>query len=319
MPGNSFGKFFRITTWGESHGKALGIVIDGCPPKIKLNEKDIVQELEKRKPGTKTGTKRRESDKPKILSGVFEGKTTGTPLSIIVWNKNVRSKDYDKLKNVYRPGHADFTYQEKYGIRDYKGGGRSSGRETVTRVIAGAVAKKILTKNKTEIVSKILSIKEAPKNDSAGGIVEITVKNVPAGLGEPVFDKLDADLCKAIVSIGAVKGVEIGAGFKAVQMTGLQNNDEFIVKNGKITTKTNNAGGILGGISNGENIVIRFAVKPPASIKKEQKTVTMQGKQKTISINGRHDSNITPRILPVAESMTAIVLVDHLLRQKAYE
>ena len=242
MPGNSFGKFFRITTWGESHGKALGIVIDGCPPKIKLNEKDIVQELEKRKPGTKTGTKRRESDKPEILSGVFEGKTTGTPLSIIVWNKNVRSKDYDKLKNVYRPGHADFTYQEKYGIRDYKGGGRSSGRETVTRVIAGAVAKKILTKNKTEIVSKILSIKEAPKNDSAGGIVEITVKNVPAGLGEPVFDKLDADLCKAIVSIGAVKGVEIGAGFKAVQMTGLQNNDEFIVKNGKITTKTNNAG-----------------------------------------------------------------------------
>ncbi len=319
MPGNSFGKFFRITTWGESHGKALGVVIDGCPAKMKVSEKDISKELEKRKPGKKTGTKRHEPDKPEILSGVFEGKTTGTPLSIIVWNKNVRSKDYSNLKDVYRPGHADFTYREKFGIRDYRGGGRSSGRETLTRVIAGSIAKKILAKNKIKIESKILSIKETAKNDSAGGIVEITVKNPPIGLGEPVFDKLDADLCKAIVSIGAVKGVEIGAGFKAAEMTGSENNDEFIVKKGKITTKTNNAGGILGGISNGKNIVIRFAVKPPASIEKKQKTVSMQGKQKTISIKGRHDSNITPRILPVAESMTAIVLADHLLRQKIYE
>jgi len=319
MPGNSFGQFFKITSWGESHGKALGVIIDGCPPGLKLEEKDIALDLERRKPRGRTGTARRETDKPEILSGVFEGKTTGTPLSIIVWNKNVRSKDYTKLKDVYRPGHADQTYAAKYGIRDYKGGGRSSGRETVARVIAGAIAKKILTKYRTRIESEVLLMGQAPRGDSSGGIVEINVKNPPAGLGEPVFSKLDADLCKAIVSIGAVKGVEIGAGFEVAEMFGSENNDEYEMKAGRIRTRTNNAGGILGGISNGEDIVLRFAVKPPASIAKPQRTVTKRGRSHEISVKGRHDSNITPRILPVAESMVAITLVDHLLRQKAYE
>lgn len=319
MPGNTFGKFFKVTTWGESHGKALGVIIDGCPPGLKLDEKELALELERRKPHGKAGTKRREPDKPEILSGIFEGKTTGTPLSIIVWNKNVRSKDYDDLKNLYRPGHADYTYQLKYGIRDFRGGGRSSGRETVTRVIAGTVAKKILTKFGTKIESEILLMGNAPKGDSSGGTAEITVKNPPLGLGEPVFDKLDADICKAIVSIGAVKGVEIGAGFEVAEMYGSENNDEYIMKNGRIRTRTNNAGGILGGISNGEDIIIRFAVKPPASIEKTQKTVNLRGTVREISVKGRHDSNITPRVLPVAESMVAITLVDHLLRQKAYE
>ncbi|MFC1647599.1 chorismate synthase [Patescibacteria group bacterium] len=319
MPGNSFGQFFKVTTWGESHGKALGVIIDGCPPGLPLDEKNFAIEVERRKPRGRAGTSRREADRPEILSGVFEGKTTGTPLSIVIWNKNVKSKDYSELKDVYRPGHADYTYEKKYGMRDYRGGGRSSGRETVTRVIAGAIAKKILTKHRTRIESEVLLMGEAPRGDSSGGIVEITVKNPPTGLGEPVFSKLDADLCKAIVSIGAVKGVEIGAGFEVAEMFGSENNDEYTMKGNRVRTRTNNAGGILGGISNGEDIVVRFAVKPPASIEKKQKTVTMRGRAREISVKGRHDSNITPRILPVAESMVAITLVDHLLRQKAYE
>lgn len=319
MPGNTFGHSFKVTTWGESHGKALGVIIDGCPPGLALDEKDLSPEIDRRRPRGKTATKRREEDKPEILSGVFEGKTTGTPISIVIWNKNVRSHDYSKIKNVYRPGHADHTYQAKYGIRDYRGGGRSSGRETVTRVIAGAIAKKILTKKRCKIISEVLLMGEAPRGDSSGGIVEVTVKNPPSGLGEPVFDKLDSDLCKAIISIGAVKGVEVGAGFEVAEMYGSENNDEYEMRGGRVRTRTNNAGGILGGISNGENIVIRFAVKPPASIEKKQRTVSLRGGRREISVKGRHDSNITPRVLPVAESMVAITLVDHLLRQKAYD
>ncbi|MBU1992136.1 MAG: chorismate synthase [Patescibacteria group bacterium] len=310
MPGNTFGHTFRITTWGESHGKALGVVIDGCPSKIKLSESDIQKEVNKRKSkSAKVSTPRKETDKVVILSGVFEGKTTGTPISILIENKDARSKDYTHLKNAFREGHADKTYQLKYGIRDYRGGGRASGRETVSRVIAGAIAKKILPKN-VKITGEItqvgklrksnITIKDIGKyieeeklsKNSCGGVVEITVKNPPAGLGEPVFDKLDAELAKALMSIGAVKGVEIGAGFRAAEMKGSEN-----VKVGE-----NHAGGILGGISDGNDIKIRIAVKPTPSI---------GGK-------GRHDKCIVPRIVIVAEAMTAIVLADHLLRNQTY-
>lgn len=316
MPGNTFGTIFKVTTWGESHGKALGAIVDGCPAGLKLDEKDIQTDLDRRKPNaSKMSTKRKESDKVEILSGVFEGKTTGMPISMVVWNQNARSKDYSELKNVYRPGHADMVYQEKYGIRDYRGGGRSSGRETVSRVMAGAIAKKILAKHKCMIKGSVLSTGELKSGDSCGGLAEIIVKNPPKGLGEPVFDKLDADLAKAIMSIGAIKGFEIGAGFKVAQMLGSENNDEFEMRGRRIRTKTNNAGGILGGISTGEDIIIKFPVKPPASIAKEQKTVTLRGRSKSISIKGRHDACIVPRVIPVAESMIAITLVDHLLRQ----
>lgn len=316
MPGNTFGTIFKVTTWGESHGKALGAIVDGCPSGLKLDEKDIQIELDRRKPNSsEMSTKRKESDKVEILSGVFEGKTTGMPISMVVWNKNAKSKDYADLKNVFRPGHADFSYYLKYGVRDYRGGGRSSGRETVSRVMAGAIAKKILAKHKCKIKISKVETGDLKPNDSCGGLVEITVKNPPQGLGEPAFDKLDADLAKAIMSIGAIKGFEIGAGFRVAGMLGSENNDEFMMKNKHIQTKTNNAGGILGGISTGEDIIIRFAVKPPASISKPQKTVTIKGKETTIKIKGRHDSCIVPRVIPVAESMIAITLVDHLLRR----
>lgn len=316
MSGNSFGNFFKVTTWGESHGKALGAIVDGCPPGIKLSVKDIQLELNKRKPSeSKLSTKRKESDKVEILSGIFEGKTTGMPISMIVWNKKMKSKDYSDLKDIFRPGHADYSYYLKYGIRDYRGGGRSSGRETVARVMAGAIAKKILSDYKCSIKGKTVKIGKLEEGDSCGGIVEITVTNPPSGLGQPVFDKLDADISKAIMSIGAVKGIEFGAGFKVAELKGSENNDEFIFDKGKIHTKTNNAGGILGGISTGENIVVRFAVKPPASILQKQKTVTVKGKETTIEIKGRHDACIVPRIIPVAESMIAITLVDHILRK----
>lgn len=316
MPGNTFGNIFKVTTWGESHGKALGAIVDGCPSGLKLDERDIQSELDLRKPNdSRMSTSRKESDKVEILSGVFEGKTTGMPISMIVWNQNARSKDYSNIKDVYRPGHADFTYQEKYGIRDYRGGGRSSGRETVARVMAGAIAKKILAQQKCLIKSNLISTGELDSGDSCGGLAEIIVKNPPKGLGEPVFDKLDADLAKAILSIGAIKGIEFGAGFKVAEMKGSENNDEYEMRRGKIRTKSNNAGGILGGISTGEDIIIRFPVKPPASIAKEQKTVTLRGRSKSISIKGRHDACIAPRVIPVAESMVAITLVDHLLRR----
>ena len=353
MPGNTFGKMFKVTTWGESHGKAVGTIVDGCVPGVFLCEEDIQAELNLRKPGQngKIGTTRKEDDKVEILSGVFEGKTTGTPISMIVWNKNARSKDYSKLKDIFRPGHADFTYETKYGIRDYRGGGRASGRETIGRVMAGAIAKKILKEYKVKIIGHALQIgphkaktfcsRQIMKNDikcadkiiapqmieyiekirkngdSVGGIVEIIVKNMIPGLGDPVFDKLNADLAKALMSIGSVKGFEIGSGFNSAQMLGSENNDElYLDEKKRIRTLTNNAGGISGGISSGENLVLKIAVKPTASIRKTQKTIDKKGRAKEINVLGRHDACIVPRLIPVAESMVAITLVDHLLRQK---
>lgn len=363
MAGNIFGQIFRITTFGESHGPALGMIIDGCPPNLEIAEEDIQREVDRRRPqeGSSIVTKRHEEDRIKILSGVFENRTTGMPIAVIVENKDTQSKDYTHLKDVFRPGHADFTYEMKYGIRDHRSGGRSSGRETVCRVIAGAIAKKILQKEvpTLKIIGRTIQVghvkarkfaaEEIEKNqircadhkaaeqmiqyveklrsegDSSGGIVEIIVKNPPPGLGEPVFDKLDADIAKALMSIGSIKGVEIGSGFMSAELTGSQNNDEFYTcasaasakrEENRIRTKTNNAGGILGGISNGEDIVIRIAVKPPSSIAKAQKTVDKEGKMIDLNIQGRHDACIVPRVIPVAESMVAITLADHLLRLK---
>ncbi|MBI5182830.1 MAG: chorismate synthase [Nitrospinae bacterium] len=351
MPGNSFGEIFRITTWGESHGKAIGVVIDGCPAGFPLYKEDIQRELDRRKPGQSEVTSpRKESDEVEILSGVFEGKTTGAPISLIVENKDVDSSIYEDLRDLFRPGHADYTYQRKYGIRDYRGGGRSSARETVGRVSAGAVAKKVLGLNNItiigytlqignikaekidlgeieknevrcpdrnaaeEMIKRILKVKRS--GDSIGGIVEVVARGVPPGLGEPVFDKLDGDIGKAMMSIGAVKGIEIGAGFGVASMIGSKNNDEFYNNKGVIATRTNNAGGILGGISTGEEIKIRIAVKPTPSIAKTQGTVNIKGDDSTIVIHGRHDACICHRIIPVAEAMMALVLTDHLLRNR---
>lgn len=351
MPGNTFGKIFRITTWGESHGKATGVVVDGCPPKFALSEKDIQKEVDRRRPkqGSKISTTRREEDQVEILSGVFEGKTTGTPISMIVWNKDTRSQDYSKIKNLYRPGHADYTYDLKYGICDYRGGGRASGRETLSRVMAGAIAKKILKEQtKTEIFGHTVQIgnlfakkfvkAEIEKNevrcadplaaknmqkliekirfnegDSIGAIIEIVIKNPPKGLGEPVFDKLDGELAKAMMSIGAIKGVEIGAGFKVATMKGTENDDQIEKKGDKVHFLSNNSGGILGGISTGEDIIIRLAVKPVPSVSKKLKTIDKSGKNTTIQTLGRHDCCLAPRIIPVAEAMAALVLVDFYL------
>ncbi len=353
MPGNTFGTLFQITTWGESHGPALGVVVDGCPPGLTINESVMQKELNRRKPGQSyVGTSRKEQDRVEILSGIFEGKTTGTPISLMIRNQDQRSKDYSKIKDLYRPGHADLSFELKYGFRDYRGGGRSSGRETAARVMAGAIAKKYLksafktkiighTKQVGEIASTrfdeknieknslrcadaaiskkmenyVLNLKE--KGDSCGGIAEFVIKNVPIGLGEPVFDKLQADLAKALFSIGTVKGVEFGKGFEVAKLKGSQNNDRLIKKGSKITTATNNAGGIYGGISIGTDIIIRVAVKPASSILKKQKSVTNKGKETTIKVEGRHDACIIPRLIPVAESMIAITLMDHYLRQKA--
>ncbi len=354
MSGNTFGKLFRITTWGESHGYGVGVVIDGCPSGLKLSEADIQKELDRRKPGqSEVTTQRKEEDKAEILSGVFSGKTTGAPVSIMVKNKDVDSSKYESLKSTPRPGQADLTYELKYGFRDYRGGGRASARETVGRVAAGAVAKKILSSYNVEILghvvelggirAKSVQIEEIRENteknpvrcadldaavemqamihaaksegDSVGGIAEVVALNVPPGVGEPVFDKLSAELAKALMSIGAVKGVEIGAGFKSALMRGSQMNDPFVLHEGKITTLTNNAGGILGGISNGMPIVCRIAVKPTPSISKEQSTVDLSAMKETkIKIQGRHDPSILPRIVPVAEAMVAIVLVDMMMR-----
>ena len=348
MGGNSFGTLFRITTWGESHGEALGAVIDGCPPRVELSNEDIQKELDQRKPGRGKGSSpRKERDRVEILSGVFEGKTTGTPISLLIRNEDVDSGPYEEWKEVFRPGQADFTYQAKYGIRDYRGGGRASARETVGRVAAGAVAKKVLEKEKIEIIGYTLELggiraekvdyEEIEKNalrcpdrdalitmekkieevknqgDSLGGIVEILVRGCPRGLGEPVFDKLEADLAKALMSIGAVRGVEVGAGFRVVRMLGSQCNDPI----GPKGFEKNDAGGILGGISNGEDIMLRVAVKPIPSISLEQRTVDQAMQPVSMKIKGRHDVSAIPRINPVCEAMVAIVLVDHLLRQKA--
>jgi chorismate synthase len=349
MPGNSFGGFFRITTWGESHGKALGVVIDGCPPGIELDEEKISVMMARRKPGvSNASTSRKEPDKPVILSGIFEGKTTGTPICIMIENRDHDSSAYSKLSTLFRPGHGDITYQEKYGIRDWRGGGRSSGRETVGRVAAGAVAGELLKKYgifvqactielggiraekrdmsavmsnqfmcpdpdaAVEMEKRVLEV--IKDGDSIGGIVEIVAKGVPAGLGEPVFDKLDGELAKAMMSIGAVKGVEIGAGFEVAKMLGSQNNDEILP--GK-KFASNNSGGILAGISNGDDIVIRVAVKPIPSITKVQNTIDINGSATTVSTAGRHDISPIPRINVVCEAMVNLVLADHILRQKA--
>ena len=326
---NTFGRNFRITTFGESHGKALGVVIDGCPAGMELTEKDIQPFLDRRRPGKSPLTSgRSEKDRIEILSGIFEGKTTGAPVALIVRNEDVRSEDYEALRDVFRPGHADFTYYEKYGIRDHRGGGRSSGRETVARVAAGAVAMKILEEkgmtitgrilevhgktSQKEIEKEILAAKEA--GNSVGGIAEITVTGCPAGLGDPVFGKLDGLIAGAMMGIGAVKGVEIGDGFSASKKFGSENNDQM-TENG---FASNHAGGILGGISTGQDIIVRIAVKPTPSIARVQKTRDIHGNAVEISVAGRHDPCIVPRIIPVAEAMLALVLADCILSDAVF-
>ncbi len=326
---NTFGKNFRITTFGESHGRALGVVIDGCPSGMELTEADIQPFLDRRRPGkSPLESGRAERDRIEVLSGIFEGRTTGAPVALIVRNEDVRSEDYEALRDVFRPGHADFTYYGKYGIRDHRGGGRSSGRETVARVAAGAVAMKILKEQGITIAGRILEVhgKTSQKDiareilaakgagDSVGGIAEITATGCPAGLGDPVFGKLDAAIAGAMMGIGAVKGVEIGDGFAVAGRFGSENNDGM-TRDGFVS---NHAGGILGGISTGQDIVVRIAVKPTPSIAKLQKTRNIHGNEVEISISGRHDPCIVPRIIPVAEAMLALVLVDCVISNAAY-
>jgi len=353
MSGNTFGKAFRLTTFGESHGPAVGAVVDGCPAGLELGENDIQQELEKRRPGqSAVSTKRAEPDHVEILSGVFEGKTTGAPIAMLIRNVDVDSSAYTDIKDLLRPGHADQGYFEKYGFRDYRGGGRSSGRETAGRVMGGAIAKKLLSLKGVHVYAHTTSIydvragdvtlddiiantysntvrtadlsvvKEMEEailmakrdGDSVGGTVEAVAVGVPPGLGEPVFGKLDADLAGALMGIGAVKGVEIGLGFKASSLRGGEMNDEFHMENGEIKAITNNAGGILGGISNGMPIVCRIAVKPTPSISRPQRTVNVKTMEDAvIEITGRHDPSIVPRVVPVIEAMVSLVLADHML------
>jgi len=351
MAGNSFGQLFRVTTFGESHGPAIGVVVDGVPPNLKLSVKDIQFELDRRRPGqSKITTQRQESDTVEILSGVFEGKTTGTSLAMLIRNEDHRSKDYSNIKNTFRPGHADYTFFKKYGHHDYRGGGRSSGRETAARVAAGAIAKKILRDYGINMVAYTLAVGDiyaqkkdynvieknivrAPdmeaaqrmidkievvrKNcDSIGGVVEAVVHGCPAGLGDPVFDKLNAKLAHALMSIGAIRGIEFGVGFEATRMLGSEHNDRFMMDGDKVRMRSNNAGGILGGISTGEDIVLRVGVKPPSSIAQSQHTVSRELKNATIEIKGRHDPCLCPRIVPVVESMMALTIIDALMIQK---
>ncbi len=350
MAGSTYGNSFSITTWGESHGPAIGVVIDGCPAGLPLTEKDIQQFLNRRKPGqSKYTTARSEADKAELLSGIFEGKTTGTPISVIVHNQDQRSRDYGKIKDCYRPGHADYTFDAKYGIRDYRGGGRTSGRETIGRVAAGAVASKLLQRLGIRVTAYTKAIgsvtipeteydygcindnplympnnayareaaaileKCVKRQDSMGGVIECIIEGVPAGIGEPVFDKLDAALSKAVMSIGAVKGVEIGDGFKAACAAGSSNNDGFYMEKGKVCKRSNHSGGTLGGLSDGEPIVLRAAVKPTPSISQVQQTVDIYGQDTKISITGRHDPVIVPRAVVVVESMAAITIADLLM------
>ena len=355
---NTFGKFFRFTSWGESHGDAIGCIVDGCPPRIPLSEKDIQKYLNERRPGSsKFVTQRKEDDKVTILSGIFEGRTTGTPIMLIIWNKDQKSKDYSEIKNKFRPGHADLTYFLKYGIRDYRGGGRSSARETACRVAAGAVARKVINHilkkdiviqgavtqvGKLAVNPRNFNWKEVRKNNffspdkkivkvweeylattrkkgsSLGAKIVVNAKNVPAGLGEPVYGKLDAELAAAMMSINAVKGVEIGSGNDSIELTGDQNSDELrIDKKKKITFSSNNSGGILGGISSGQNIDVSITVKPTSSILKSQKTINNKFKNTTISTKGRHDPCVGLRAVPIAEAMMACVLADQIMRNKA--
>ncbi len=330
MSSNTFGTLFRYTTWGESHGPAIGCVVDGAPPLLDISEEYIQQFLDKRKPGqNRQMSMRQETDRVKILSGVFEGKTTGAPISLMIENVDARSKDYTDIKDKYRPGHADYTYDKKYGIRDYRGGGRSSARETACRVAAGAVARLIIPGVKIEArVTQVGPHKDPSvwesfldetrkKGSSAGAIVEVVASGVPVGLGAPVIDKLDADIARAMMGINAVKGVEIGAGFAAAELTGEVNSDQIRIKGGKPHFLSNHAGGILGGISTGQDIIVRLAFKPTSSILQPMQTIDRQGNETEIVTKGRHDPCVGLRGAPVAEAMLAIVLADHLLRHRA--
>ena len=357
MAGNSFGQIFRITTFGESHGGVVGAVVDGCPPGIKISEDEIQKELDRRKPGQSSiTTSRKEEDEIKMMSGVFEGRTTGTPILLLAYNKDIRPEDYQEMKDLFRPGHADFTYTKKYGFRDWHGSGRASARETLARVAAGSIAKKYLKQKsgieflsyveqvgnlKTgvdfnqvtmeqiesnivrcpdkKVAEKMIKLIEQVKaeGDSIGGVIRGIIKNVPVGLGEPVFDKLSADLAKAMVSINAVKGFEIGSGFEGVRMRGSEHNDQFISKDGEIKLKTNFAGGTLGGISSGETIYFRVAFKPVSTISKPQETVDIDGKEANLEAAGRHDPCVLPRAVPIVDAMAALVIMDHYLRHKA--
>ena len=353
MAGNSFGTIFRFTSWGESHGPAIGCVVDGTPPGIALSEADIQLFLDKRRPGqSRFTTQRREPDQVEILSGVFEGKTTGTPISLFIKNEDARSRDYETIKDSYRPGHADYTYQEKYGIRDYRGGGRASARETAMRVAAGAIARKILGAD-IRIRGALVqmgphkvdranwdwnAVEDNPfwcpdrqmaqhwegfldgvrkAGNSTGAVIEIVAEGVPAGWGDPIYGKLDADLAAAMMGINAVKAVEIGAGFAAAALSGAENADEMRMRDGKVEFLSNNAGGILGGISTGQDIVLRFAVKPSSSILIPKKSVDRHGKEVEVATKGRHDPCVGIRGVPVGEAMMAVVLADHLLRHRA--
>ena len=357
MSFNTFGKIFRFTTWGESHGPAIGCVIDGCPPNIPISENEIQKDMDRRKPGqSKFTTQRKEEDKVVILSGVFEGKTTGTPISIIIHNKDTRSRDYESIKNKFRPGHADFTYFKKYGIRDYRGGGRQSARETACRVAAGAVAKIVLNKiigSKFNVVGAVtqlglmscdinnwkdteirknpffcpdkksiklwekylLSVRKA--GSSCGATIELRASGVPVGLGAPVYSKLDTDIAAALMSINAVKGVNIGSGMSSAYLSGEENSDEMRMKSGKLKFKSNNAGGILGGISSGQDIIASFSVKPTSSILTSRETIDKKGKNAKISVKGRHDPCVGIRAVPIGEAMLACVLLDHYLLNRA--
>ena len=354
--GSSFGHLFRISTWGESHGPGVGVVIDGCPPRLALSEPDIQHELDRRKPGqSRITTQRKEADQVEILSGIYDGQTLGTPIAMLVRNADARSKDYSEMREKFRPSHADFTYHSKYGIRAVEGGGRASARETVGRVAAGAVAKIALGEAGIQIrawVQQVQSIacdvdpisvtedqveaniarcpdpavaqemieridRARKDGDSVGGIVQAVAIGVPPGLGEPVFDKLEADLAKAMMSLPASKGFEVGSGFGGIAMTGSEHNDPFYDANGTVRTRTNHSGGIQGGISNGEPIVLRVAFKPTATILREQQTVDVNGKDTTIRARGRHDPCVLPRAVPVVEAMFRLVLIDHLLRHRA--
>lgn len=357
MPGNSFGQLFRITTCGESHGGAVGVIVDGCPPGLEISAYDIQQKLNRRRPGQSAiTTPRNEADEIHILSGIFEGKTTGTPILLLAYNKDMRPQDYSELKKLYRPSHADFTYSQKYGMRDFRGSGRASARETLARVAAGAIAQKYLKQHaKVEVLSfveqvadiraevdlkklsakaidstmircpdpkaakKMIRLIEKVKEegDSVGGVITGLIRNAPVGLGEPVFDKLSADLGKAMLSINAVKGFEIGSGFAGSLLRGSDHNDEWMIQKGRVATKTNHAGGVLGGISTGEDIYFRVAFKPTSTIMKDQKTVTLAGKATTMKASGRHDPCVLPRAVPIVDAMAALVIMDHLLRQRA--
>ncbi|MCX7114834.1 MAG: chorismate synthase [Gammaproteobacteria bacterium] len=357
MAGNSFGQLFKITTCGESHGGALGVIIDGCPPDLAITEAEIQQDLDRRKPGqSEITTPRKEEDSIHILSGVFEGKTTGTPILLLAYNTDARSEDYDELKQVYRPSHADFTYLMKYGLRDCRGSGRASARETLARVAAGAIAKKFLKQHlnieilsfveqvgtiRADIKHKEVTLKAIEKNiircpdqaiakdmialietvqregDSLGGVIKGVIRNVPAGLGEPVFDKLSADLGKAMLSINAVKGFEIGSGFEGVSMRGSEHNDPFVIENGQLKMETNHAGGTLGGISTGEDIYFRVAFKPVSTISKQQQTVNLEHQPVSLKAAGRHDPCVLPRAVPIVDAMSALVIMDHYLRHRA--